>query len=203
MTKPIGNIVLVVFLATITAQAQEGNRSIVGCIEVGCPPATRITWDNCTVVDRSFPNIGVTRISATSEALAELSWSKGFNVDDGRLFHSSYYLGTPPALDLSNTGACALFFHGVSEDLSFGGISDELADGTCSQAMGSACVDALTARARKFDFIDDDDDDDDDRVSPQERCEKLREDFEKNMDDACRQVSTGFWKNLTAVGKWA
>ena len=32
---------------------------------------------------------------------------------------SSYYLGTPPDLDMGGTGARVIFFHGVSEGLQF------------------------------------------------------------------------------------
>lgn len=106
-------------------------------------------------------------------------------------------------MNLSNTGACAIFFHGVSENLTFkqpGDTPQTMAgrlgmDGTCSQALGSACVDYLTARAQKFAILGGD------NASPQERCDELREDFEKNIDDACSQVNGGPWRNLTAVGK--
>ena len=200
--KPLDEMIPVWLLATmaVIARAQDGNSTIAGCIDVRCPPATDGTNDNCTVAGRSFPGVGVTPITSDTEALSRLTWSKGVNVTDGpdgaREFGSSYYLGTPPSLDLRSTGACAIFFNGVSSSLSFetGVPNNETSDGTCSDAMGSDCVQALIDRARNFDIDDDD--------SNEEWCTRLRENLEENMDASCRQFQSGFWTNLTSVGAY-
>ncbi len=202
MAKSITKITLATVLATLAVSAQDSNnQTIVGCAAIGCPASTQDTAnDNCTVAGRSFPYVGITSIPSASEALSGLAWSKGFNITDsqdqgGRTFGSSFYLDTPADLDLGNTGACAIFFHGASPFLTFDrdAPTDETTQGTCGDAMGSACVDALTKRARDLDVGD--------ATSPGEACDKLREDFEKNMDDACLQISKGSWSNLTSVGK--
>ncbi|RYP08224.1 hypothetical protein DL764_002039 [Monosporascus ibericus] len=179
-----------------TLRALKLVRTIYGCVDVGCPPSTQGSAnDNCTLAGRSFPYVGITRIPTGSEALAGLTWSKGFNITDSRerMFGSSYYLGSPPGLDLSNTGACAIFFHGVSRSISFetDPPTDETTQGTCNDAMGSACVDALTARARNLDIGD--------GASSEEVCARLRDDLEENMDDACARITGGSWRNLTTV----
>lgn len=198
----------ILLLAGVAVSAQDTDKTIVGCVEVGCPPSSQDTAnDNCTVAGRSFPYVGATRIPFTaSDALAkQLSWTQGFNITtttntsggDGetRAFGSSFYLGSPPDLDLGGTGACAIFFHGVAASLSFDrdSPSEEPAQGTCSNALGSACVEALTERARNLDVSG--------AANSRDACDRLREELETNMDDPCSQFSKGSWSNLTAVGK--
>ena len=124
--------------------------------------------------------------------------------DDDRVITSSYYLSTPPDFDLARpitgnrttgrTGVCAIFFHGVSAGLSFGGDGgDEPAEGTCGDALGAECVAALENRAWNFDL--------DSRASPQEQCDALRENLADNVDEACRDVSGDSWEGLRAFGK--
>ncbi|RYP63363.1 hypothetical protein DL769_006978 [Monosporascus sp. CRB-8-3] len=190
------NQALAIVLAAVTVHAQDSEKTIYGCVDVGCPASTQDSAnDNCTVAGRSFPYVGITRIPTGGEALTGLTWSKGFNITDNgeRMFGSSYYLGSPPDLDLSNTGACAIFFHGVSGSISFetDPPNDETTQGTCSDAMGAACVDALTARARNLDIGD--------GTSAEEVCARLRDDLEENMDDACARIAGGSWSNLTTV----
>ncbi|RYO75389.1 hypothetical protein DL766_005617 [Monosporascus sp. MC13-8B] len=191
-----GSQALAIVLAAGAVHAQDTEKTIYGCVDVGCPASTRDSAnDNCTVAGRSFPYVGVTRIPTSSEALTGLTWSKGFNItgDGERRFGSSYYLGSPADLDLSNTGACAIFFHGASRSISFetDPATDETTQGTCSDAMGSACVDALTARARNLDIGD--------GASSEEVCARLRDDLRENMDDACARITGGSWSNLTTV----
>ncbi|RYP34248.1 hypothetical protein DL767_004371 [Monosporascus sp. MG133] len=191
-----GKQVLTIVLAAVTAHAQDPEKTIYGCVDVGCPASTQDSAnDNCTVAGRSFPYVGITRIPTSSEALTGLTWSKGFNItgDNESVFGSSYYLGSPPDLDLSNTGACAIFFHGASRSISFepDTPNDEIDQGTCNDAIGSACVDALTARARNLDIGD--------GASSEEVCARLRDDLEENMDDACAAITGGPWSNQIAV----
>lgn len=202
MARFITKTALAVVLGATAVYAQDPDQTIVGCVDIGCPASTQDSAnDNCTVAGRSFPYIGVTSIPTTSDALSGLAWSKGFNItdsqDEGRRFGSSFYLDTPAGLDLpqSNTGACAVFFHGVSPFLSFDkdAATLETTQGTCGTAMGSACVDALTKRARDLDVGG--------AASPKEACDKLQENLEDDMDDACLQISKGSWSNLTSVGK--
>ncbi|RYP64624.1 hypothetical protein DL770_009159 [Monosporascus sp. CRB-9-2] len=190
-----GKQALAIVLAAVTVHAQDPEQTIYGCVDVGCPASTQDSAnDNCTVAGRSFPYVGTTRIPTGSGALTGLTWSKGFNITSNgeRMVGSSYYLGSPPDLDLSNTGACAIFFHGASQLISFGAdsVNDETGQGTCNDAMGSACVDALTARARNLDI--------DDGASSEEVCVRLRDDFEENMDGACGRI-TAAWTNLITV----
>ncbi|KAI1378583.1 hypothetical protein F4677DRAFT_411307 [Hypoxylon crocopeplum] len=189
--------------AAAAVQAQDLNQTIVGCVEVDCPAAADNVNDNCTVADTgSFPFIGLTRVPTSNTALAGLSWVKGFSIIDsseGRNFHSSYYLGTPPALSLnSSTGGCAVFLHGAEGELHFGGQNDttDTAQGTCASAMGNSCVDALVSRARSLveGYTRDSN-----RPSISDACAQLQSDLEDSMDDACLPISRGSWSNFTGV----
>ncbi|KAI0384064.1 hypothetical protein F5Y04DRAFT_234883 [Hypomontagnella monticulosa] len=193
-------------LAVAAAQAQDLNQTIVGCVDVECPAAADNVNDNCTVADTgSFPVIGLTRVPTddNDKALAGLSWVKGFNFTDAdgqiRNFHSSFYLGAPADLSLdSATGACAVFLHGASAAISFGGnSSDELAQGTCADAMGSSCVDALVSRARSL--VEDYTKDSSNKPSISDVCSRLQKDLQDSNDDACARISQGSWNNFTSA----
>lgn len=191
-------------LAVAAAQAQDLNQTIIGCVEVECLAAADNVNDNCSIADTgSFPSIGLTRVPTGNSALSGLSWVKGFNITDAnsqRTFHSSFYLGTPPELNLSSsTGACAVFLHGVSGSLSFGqNETAATAEGTCADAMGSSCVDALVSRART---LVDGYSKEDNRPSISDTCARLQKDLEDGKDDACAPINGGDWTNFTGVGK--
>ncbi|ORY56998.1 uncharacterized protein BCR38DRAFT_478618 [Pseudomassariella vexata] len=186
------------FAAAVLAtksHAQDLSQTIVGCVDVGCPAATDNVNDNCTIVSSSFSSVGLTRIPDTSDALQGVSWVKGFNITDAdgaRSFHESFYFGAPADLDLADTGACAVFFNGVAETLSFNSSNpnQETAQGTCQDAMGSSCVDALVRRATGLSGLD--------GFSSADACTALAEDLRDNMDSECEGLAVG-WTNLTAV----
>ncbi|KAI1392686.1 uncharacterized protein F4822DRAFT_137903 [Hypoxylon trugodes] len=200
--------------AQAQVQAQDLNSTIVGCVEVECPgSSTDKTTDDCTIAHTgSFGSIGVTRIpvvgpnntntnTADAPALSGLSWTKGFNItalNSGRTFHSSFYLGAPPSLTLNDsTGACAIFMHGASGAISFPGDGPyQLADGTCADAMGSPCVDALVSRART---LVDGYNSGGNKSAISDVCEKLRKDLESSNDDVCSKISNGTWTNFTGT----
>ncbi|KAJ8109147.1 hypothetical protein ONZ43_g6216 [Nemania bipapillata] len=198
--KLISTTLSILASATVVC-SQDLNSTIVGCIEVGCPPSSADTAnDNCTVADDSFTYIGLTRLPTTQDSLKSVSWTKGFDIIDSpnnnRSFQSSFYLGTPPDLNLSNTGACSVFFHGVSTSLVFGGtgLNNETSQGTCADAMGSACVNALVDHAKNF-FKGSETS----NTSAADLCSALQDDLHKNMDSACQMVSQGVWTNLSST----
>ncbi|KAI1209192.1 uncharacterized protein F4807DRAFT_99815 [Annulohypoxylon truncatum] len=208
-------IILLALAATARVLAQDLNRTIVGCVELECPASSQDTAnDNCTIADTgSFPYVGLTPVSSnSSSSLAGLSWVKGVNVTDSasvspssnssRTFHSSFYLGTPSTQSLdTSTGACAVFLRGAeSWDMSFGAnanATDETAQGTCADAMGASCVDALVARAKTQ--VSDYYSGSGEAPSSQSACERLRQDLLNSTLDACVSVSKGSWTNFTAV----
>ncbi|KAI1459465.1 hypothetical protein F4805DRAFT_63664 [Annulohypoxylon moriforme] len=211
MPKSIAFTVLVLAASTATL-AQDLNQTIVGCAELGCPASSQDTAnDNCTIADTgSFPYVGLTRVSSNSSSLSGLSWVKGVNITDSassansntsRTFHSSFYLGAPATQSLNASGgACAVFLRGAeSWDMSFGGenATDETAQGTCADAMGASCVDALVARAKTT--IAGYYSGSGDAPSNADACERLRQDLVNSTLDACVSVSRGSWANFTSV----
>jgi hypothetical protein len=190
-------------LASVAAvHSQDFNSTIVGCVGLDCPPSSAdAANDNCTVASDSFTLVGLTRIPTTQEPLKGVSWTNAFKIFDdqngNRTFQSSFYLGTPPDLKLSSTGACSVFLHGVSTSLSFGGADgkNETAQGPCSDAMGSSCVNALLDRARALFKAQESETDRNDL------CALLQDDMDKNMDDACKGITGGSWGKLSSKGK--
>ncbi len=206
---------LLAFAFAATAIAQDLSQTIVGCVDLECPAATDNVNDNCTIADTgSFSSVGLTRVplgsgdsnGTNSATLAGISWVKAFTVasaGDSRAFISSFYLGSPPSLQPqlnASTGGCAVFMHGASSSITFGGELNGTSQGTCADAMGASCVDALVSRAttlvegylRNASV----------GVTVENTCEKLHSDLEKSNDEACLPVSQGLWSNFTAVGKF-
>lgn len=193
-------ISLLLATSTVLVSAQDLSQTIVGCVDVGCPASTTVPGDdNCTVTERSYTSIGLARIPTDNDALNGVSWVKAFNAtapkDNRAIYHHAYYLGTPPDLDLTGTGACAVFFRGVEQQLNFNTSAtseDETEQGTCQVAMGSACVDSLIKRAKTLDV---------DGLSSADACASLQKDLENNFDDACTASVQGTrWSDLAAVG---
>ncbi|KAI0505422.1 hypothetical protein F5B22DRAFT_627720 [Xylaria bambusicola] len=187
-------------LSTAYARAQDLKQTIVGCVDLECPASSAAPADdNCTVSDKSFSYVGLTRIPTENKDLeGKISWTKGFNVintaEDGRTFDSVFYFGTTPDLDLGDTGACAVFLHGIENELSFDkvNVNVETAQGTCSDAMGPDCVNALVERAKKlFNNFEGD------TPTSEEACSKLKDDLQKNIDDACASITKEPWTNVS------
>ncbi|RYP48264.1 hypothetical protein DL768_005817 [Monosporascus sp. mg162] len=176
--------VTLVALARLSS-AQELSSTIVGCADVHCPNLEDSTDNVCTLVNRTFGDVGLARIPTEIE---ELSWVRGNNITDDegeRIITSSFYLGTPFELDTGDTRACAAFFH--QSTARFPGGHVDTAQGTCEQAgVDSACIDALVARARALPIEDGED-----------ACERLQEDFLNNLDRECRGLAgTDRWESV-------
>ncbi|KAG4442087.1 hypothetical protein IFR05_002424 [Cadophora sp. M221] len=149
-----------------TALSQNLNSKIVGCTS------------KCTVIDKTFPNIGLARIPITSQSPTGLSWTEGISINsanDKRTFEKTFYLGTPPKTSLTGTGACAVFFNQVSKKVTFGNSDVEDAQGTCQEALNAQCVGALVARAEKVDVAG---------LGSAEACMKLESAFKETVDFA-------------------
>ncbi|RYP08680.1 hypothetical protein DL765_008703 [Monosporascus sp. GIB2] len=180
------------FLETITLAAlaglsstQELSGTILGCADVRCPNLEDSADNVCTLVDRTFSDIGLVRIPTDVE---ELSWVQGNNITDDegeRRITSSFYLGTPFELNTGDTRACAAFFH--ESTARFPGGDVDTAQGTCEQAgVDIACIDALVARARALRVEDGED-----------ACEKLQEEFLAKLDQECRGLAgTDRWESV-------
>ncbi|KAI1173621.1 hypothetical protein F4777DRAFT_429431 [Nemania sp. FL0916] len=179
-------------------RGQDLNKTIVGCADLECPPSSADKQsDNCTVTDKSFGYVGVTRIPTSQKSLQGLSWTKGYTAVDlpnnNRTFQSYFYLGTPPGLKLNGTGACSVFFNGISTSLSFGGEDgkNETSQGTCADALGSDCVNGLVDHAKRFVQ--------DSGSNNTDLCSALQDELRKNVDNACLHISSGVWTNLTSI----
>jgi hypothetical protein len=186
---------------SVQAGAQDfpPNTAIASCADVKCPSAPNSVAAQCRVVDKTFTAIGQARIpsdsSSSSSALARLSWVQGVTVNDrpgiDRTYDKSFYLGTPPDLNLGGLGACAIFFTRVSDSVSFGNEDVARAQGTCQQALSSECVATLIARAKIVNARG---------VSSENACAELQKEFQANLDPACAKFATGTrWDGIVST----
>ncbi|OTB04413.1 hypothetical protein M426DRAFT_320777 [Hypoxylon sp. CI-4A] len=192
-------------VAAVQVGAQDSSNTIVGCVELGCPSSNQDTVnDNCTIADTgSFPLVGATQVPSTEQSLSGLSWVKGFNLSDSHgnyTFHNSFYLGASPDLKLNaSTGGCAVFLNGPSSSLTFGtnDTNDDTSQGTCNDAMGSSCVDAIVKRAQAQ--ITDYYGTSGQKPSNSEACAMLQKDLQSSVESECERIAQGVWSDFTGV----
>ncbi|KAI0456196.1 hypothetical protein F5B21DRAFT_513529 [Xylaria acuta] len=178
-------------------QSQDLKNTIVGCIEMECPAGTSNSNDNYTVAGNSFIYVGLTRVPNTQESLEGLSWIKGFSIissPGNRMLLSSFFPSSSPDLNLDKTGACAVFLHDISTSLSLSEGKSDFSEGTCSDAMGADCVNALldwtkTVVERSKNSS----------VSNVDLCFALQDDLRENIHDACLHVTRRPCTNLTST----
>ena len=180
-------LVMVALLSRLSwkTRAQDLPSTIVGCAEVQCPTKPGVTSAQCILVDKTFTTIGLARIPDTSSFLDGLSWVEGVAVDDtseGRQFDKSFYLGTPPNLDLDKIGGCSLFFTEVSDNVAFDDDDTSEAQGTCQQALSKSCVSDLIKRASDVNV---------EGLSSEDACAKLQKEFQSHLDGSCSSFTNG------------
>ncbi|KAK4101896.1 hypothetical protein N658DRAFT_485766 [Parathielavia hyrcaniae] len=190
-------------LAAVTDVAADNDiPSYLSYFDVASPLSARSTSATCMVNNRTFTAVGIANLESPNDALNGLSWVIGAGAEDvnstdseapERRFEQSFYLGSPRGFEFEGTGACALFFTQVSDEVHFNGDADpRVSKGTCSDAMTDDCISALVDRAKKVDL---------DGLSGAAACERLQQDFADNFDSACAAfapASSSSWSGITA-----
>lgn len=179
------------------ALSQTLPSNIIGCASIPCPD-NEAGDSECTVIDKTFSNVGLSQISVTSQSLTGLSWTEGVSVIDSNdttshTFEKAFYFGVPPNANLTGTGACAVFFNQVSKEVVFDNKNVEEAQGTCQEALNPQCVDALIDRAEKVDVAG---------LGSADACAKLETSFKETVDSACTVFANGnVWSGLSVKRK--
>lgn len=134
-------------LLLLAVLSQYARAQLVGCEAVDCPA------DGCIVGSTTNLDLGITNFTTSLSLAHNLTWTVGLAdtphhnaVND--TWMKSYYLGTPPSLDLkteSSIGGCALFFED-SGTYHFNRSAPETGLGTCQDAWSAECVSDLLAR---------------------------------------------------------
>jgi len=128
---------------------------LVGCDVVACPNGNS-NEPECAIGNITASELGIASLNSTISP-QPLTWTvAGSTIYDSTnssevLLTKSFYLGTPPSLDLNSSesfSGCALFFEGMTTILRFNGTDQDTAVGTCGDAMGSQCVTDLLSQAK-------------------------------------------------------
>ncbi|KAF3044746.1 hypothetical protein E8E12_010165 [Didymella heteroderae] len=94
--------------------------------------------------------IGISNVTTSLDS-QPLTWTVGLQElkENGAnpTFDRNFYLGTPPSIQLNDAHGCALFFDGISANLT-SSMGDQLDKFSCSNVLAEACVSDLIAQAR-------------------------------------------------------
>ena len=159
---------------------------LVGCDAVKCPTG------GCVVGNVSNLDLGIASFTSDISPGHDFTWTVGLadiphhnSINDTWL--KSYYLGTPPSLDLrslrstSQISGCALFFEDETV-VQFNISAPETSIGTCQDALHADCVKDLLALATNNTAILSSG-----STSPNESyvCSQLHAVFKNNMPASC------------------
>jgi hypothetical protein len=203
MNRPIVASFLACLLSLSLCEALEA--PLVGCSAVDCPSVEGdSTAGDCRVGSNTLSTIGLASYN-TSLSPSNLTWTIGIEVYDNldleddhtRNIEKSFYLGTPPTLDLTSDSlpytGCALFFTDIYDSISF---PDDKEVGTCGDAMGDGCASALLGQAKQLMS----------GVSNQseaDACQRLQDEFRNNLVEQCSdRVDSDGWEGLYVQRKW-
>jgi hypothetical protein len=122
---------------------------------LGCGDGINCPQDRCIVGNTSNTILGVTSFESKISPDRPLTWAVGSSATQSRtnltedLFVKSFYLGTPPTLQLTKTTAfagCALFFEGIAKNLPLN-YTTEFNTVTCNEVLQAGCVNDLLSQA--------------------------------------------------------
>jgi hypothetical protein len=142
------------FFFSFLSVSQAQTQTLVGCDAVHCP--TNYKTSTCPVGNATLSHLGITSLN-TSLASSPLTWTLGtqvtFDPSNSSLasLDRDYFLGTPPTISNLTSipyHGCALFFDGISANLSFPNTARESGSGTCNDALSSSCVTDLLAQSQ-------------------------------------------------------
>lgn len=132
---------LLLFTSTTSAQ-------LLGCDAVGCP-VDEYHVAQCEVGNATLKAIGIANVTTTLDA-QPLTWTLGLEElktsNANASFDRNYYLGVPSTVQLNDTIGCALFFDGVSANLTATKGDEE--NFTCSRVFAESCVTDLITQAQ-------------------------------------------------------
>lgn len=180
------------------------NAQLVGCGTISCPTAGDSPQPLCVIGNATNEQIGVASVN-TSVSSDPLTWTVGTAATtdptntSATLWTKSFYLGTPPSLDLNGSlpyTGCALFFEGVSTNLQFNNTRAAVTKGSCSDAMSGPCVDDLLSLATTQIASLVKNPSNDSTV-----CAQLQSALQDSVPGSCNAVHDGNWGQITSKGQ--
>jgi hypothetical protein len=175
---------------------------LVGCDAAECP-LDQYNQPQCVIGNLTANEIGIANVSTSINA-EPLTWtlstSSSTDPTNGSqlIFARSFYLGTPPSLDLQTSTTvqgCALFFEGISSNLAFPLHDLDTDVGTCSDALNATCANDLMSQANSILGIIMAGTNDTTTI-----CQSLEARLRDNAPHTCSRVHNGSWGTITVRG---
>lgn len=171
-------------------------KEVIGCANIGCPFKNNQSTLDCKVVDKSFSAVGLARIPTSNPVLSGFSWSHGVAITredpyQSRSYGKTFYLGTPPNVDLNGTGSCAVLWN-KAHGIKFPTTDLETGTGQCRDLTGidPSCLGALTQMALSLDVSN---------LSSQAACRSLFQMYKNSTPKACENLP---WDGITTLRKF-
>ncbi|KAJ4993801.1 hypothetical protein SVAN01_00855 [Stagonosporopsis vannaccii] len=183
-------------LTALLLSSSTTSAQLLGCDAVGCP-VDEYRRAHCEVGNATLKAVGIANVT-TSLSPAPLTWTLGLQELDNNgtqpLFDRNFYLGTPASLKLDDSTGCALFFEGVSSNLTAPN-ADQLDKFTCSNSLAESCISDLVAQAQSnYKSLNNG------TSKGPALCNQLRDSLANLPPSTCNGV-TGSWGTITAQRK--
>lgn len=208
---------LILVVTSTYLLASSSYAQLSGCDAVNCP-TDHSGKAQCALGNATAAALGVLSFN-TSLSPQPLTWTlivQSLNAQQN-LYERDFFLGTPPALKLSqNTTtsstpfkspqACSLFFEGIAPQLRFPGSDPLYGQGTCNDALNAACIADLQAQAKSelSKLLQNSSSGDtgsskgnsDSTVPPSSMCDTLSASLRGKAPTSCTLASGGNWGSI-------
>lgn len=189
-------------LSVILSLSRSSVAQLSSCDTVNCP-LDAYRNPKCSVGNVTAQGIGISNFSMPLSNQA-LTWTVAVESTNAgqSTFERDFFLGTPADLNLENrsssdTQLCAIFFNGAMNKAMFPGQDPETSQGTCNDALTSACVNDLRKQAQDF-RLDNSNSNSTSTENDSSFCSHLGDALRKDAPQSCTAVSGREWSEVQA-----
>lgn len=190
------SLLLTTFFSSASAQYALNN-SVGSCGDVHCPPDNTPVGAECNVTDKTYEAIGLRSFStAITDDNNNLTWTLATHHNQTHssktmLTEKSFYLGTPPSLELDSENlpyrGCAIFLYEnpVGRNNSW----------DCEKVVGATCISSLLTQVNTLLGLSANE-----TETTEESCLRVQRGLNETFPDECSEVTNSTsWPGISAI----
>ncbi|CAN9256325.1 unnamed protein product [Alternaria alternata] len=190
------SLLLTTFFSSASAQYALNN-SVGSCGDVHCPPDNTPVGAECNVTDKIYEAIGLRSFStAITDDNNNLTWTLATHHNQTHssktmLTEKSFYLGTPPSLELDSENlpyrGCAIFLYEnpVGRNNSW----------DCEKVVGATCISSLLTQVNTLLGLSANE-----TETTEESCLRVQRGLNETFPDECSEVTNSTsWPGISAI----